>query len=202
MKKILLFLISITILLIMSACANITADNLITASPSNQSTEVPVITTLPVTSTTVTPSTTSTVGTKTTAKNLITASPSNQPTEPPATETPSTTYTVGESAIIPNEADFSDDCVLVILYHEYSIGDNFHRIFTPQDFPEVELVSVKDLTYINNPDNLVSIDLYCKILKLDLKNKGQDQVLNAIQLLKNNAMVKTAEPDYFYYPED
>ena len=83
---------------------------------------------------------------------------------------------------------FTNDVVLVTLTSEASYEVIEHgRVFAVNDFPEVELESVR-----------VKFDLRVVILSLRLLHPSVENVLNAIEALKVNEYVKSASPNWLY----
>lgn len=109
---------------------------------------------------------------------------------------------------------FADDTVLLVLHESATFNKH-----TAESFPEVECLSVQDLTeqtgkliqrqlaaersrnwgelkiHVDN-NMLVDIKSFRKILSLKLKNKGTESVLSAIDLLNKREDVFHAAPDY------
>lgn len=104
------------------------------------------------------------------------------------------------------EDDFADDCVLVVIDHFNSMAD---RIFTANDFPDVD---VKKIVYLTSPIaplleeseteeeaetlSLTNIDGFHHILRIDLNEIGKNKVLEAIKVLERFDFVLSAEPNY------
>ncbi len=65
--------------------------------------------------------------------------------------------------------------------------------YTAQDFPEFELSAVKKLMDLN--DGTCALVMY-------LKNPGEDNVLEAIELIRTRSDVKYAEPDFIMIIDD
>ena len=105
-----------------------------------------------------------------------------------------------EAGIIESESDFSDRRVLVVLDRESSLE---FKTYSVDDFPEIECVDVINLTPGTELIAKESIKkgntsvLYNKILCIEIKYPGKDNVMNAISILKTNNHVLSAEPDYF-----
>lgn len=106
---------------------------------------------------------------------------------------------------------FAEDLVLVVLTDEET---KTFRNYTNEDFPEIEISSVKELTksskeklskqlyddnakinYSNNYEMEIEEESYRSILCLTLANKGKENVLKAIEILKQRDDIISAEPD-------
>lgn len=106
---------------------------------------------------------------------------------------------------------FAEDRVLVVLTDEET---KTFRNYTNEDFPEIEISSVKELTksskeklskqlyddnakinYSNNYEMEIEEESYRSILCLTLANKGKENVLKAIEILKQRDDIISAEPD-------
>ena len=89
--------------------------------------------------------------------------------------------------------NYSYSCILIGIKHEYSMGD---RVFVVNDFPEIEIEQLEDLTITISEDN--KKETFHKILKATLVTKTKENVLYSIDALKNNKYVEFVEPDYIY----
>lgn len=97
---------------------------------------------------------------------------------------------VDEYINVPAERpDFAYDRVNVRITLERT---NMNKEYTVEEFSEVELVSIENqnLEYLEGD----SLTLY-------LKNPGKENVLNAVELLKKNPIVKYAEVEGMTYAE-
>ena len=116
--------------------------------------------------------------------------------------------------------DFADDKVIVVLNRQETL--NF-RSWTVNDFPELNLVSVEDLTAssgeIVNADinrrqfgetsqtisvraldsTQINADEFRTILRLTLEEPGKENVLGAIEQLEHRRDIVSAEPDFAIY---
>ena len=88
---------------------------------------------------------------------------------------------------------FSDDRVLVCLTKEAS---EFNKIHTKEEFPNVDIESIKDLTTVTN-EKAFDRDNFQQILCIYLKYPSEENVLNAVSVLKENPIVESAGPDWF-----
>ncbi|MBP5312796.1 MAG: S8 family serine peptidase, partial [Clostridia bacterium] len=109
--------------------------------------------------------------------------------------------------VIEAEPDFSDRRVLVVLDKEASFDFNSHS--SVDDFPEIECLTVTNITPMTEIRAKESVKKgngtnisYNRILCLELKNPGKDNVLAAISKLKNQNHILYAEPDYDIFPCD
>ena len=112
---------------------------------------------------------------------------------------------------------FAEDRVLVVLSDKET---KFFRNYTKDDFSEIKISSVKELTksskeklikqlndvnaknsYSNNYEMTIDEDSYRRILCLTLANKGRENVLKAIELLKQREDIISAEPDCVLHVE-
>ena len=102
------------------------------------------------------------------------------------------------------EDDFADDCVMIVLNKEYT----HKRIdFTPSHFPGVEISGIESLMSLSKPSNPISEDLdkkrvanenFREIIKIELKEKSKQNVLDAIKKLEKLPFVRSAEPNYLH----
>jgi len=103
--------------------------------------------------------------------------------------------------------EFETSSVLVVLTREATL---LQRDFTPDDFPEVNIEYVEDLTayswkifiqVINGEipaeETLVNIDTFRRMLLLRLESSGRRNVLRAVDSLGSNAHVHIAEANYY-----
>lgn len=96
------------------------------------------------------------------------------------------------------ELNYSDERILITLDKETSKKNNKYTI---DNFPEVTLSKIVDLTAdvksaINNNSDSLSINNFNQTLCLELKNKGKNNVIKAIEKLKNRKEVIAISPDY------
>ena len=110
----------------------------------------------------------------------------------PSTENP-------EINSVETESEFSDRRVIVVLDRESSLD---FKTYCVDDFPEVDCVGITNLTpetekiaeeSVKKGNTDVS---YNKILCLELKYPGKDNVIDAIAKLNEKEYVLCAEPDY------
>lgn len=103
---------------------------------------------------------------------------------------------------------FSEEKILVVMNDD---ADNIVT-YTVTDFPEAEFTEVKDLTAILKDmmlsgdkeaenDGIFKRENFKSILRLTLKNKGKQNVLNAIHVLEKRSDIISAEPDYTMQPQ-
>lgn len=98
--------------------------------------------------------------------------------------------------------DFSDDKVVIVIFHEYSGLDKEWHI---EDFPGVDIESIDYVTSLKDPNKeypYLNYESYNQILALNLANPGKENVINAIKVLEENPVVKSAEPNYIFYIDD
>ena len=91
--------------------------------------------------------------------------------------------------------DFAEGVVLVVIKKAYS---EVNKPFTPEDFPEIECTEVEDLMSFDcDPNDLAYLNKasFHQILKIKLAKPGKQAVLDAIQQLETNPIVKSAEPN-------
>ncbi len=93
------------------------------------------------------------------------------------------------SSLIAEDADYEDDCILVST--KYAWGHNY----TLEDFPEYEFSSIEKIGGIDGKGYA--------IYKLNLKNSGRENVVEAIKSLDYRAErdLFGANPNYIYYIE-
>lgn len=90
-----------------------------------------------------------------------------------------------------------DDKVWVTILHEHSGLD---KEFSQEDFRGIEIVDITYVTSLKDPNKeypYLDKSEYSQILVLTLKNPGKENVLEAIRILEENEIVKSALP----YPE-
>lgn len=87
--------------------------------------------------------------------------------------------------------DFEDDNVIVVLNSKVS---KINKIHNSKFFKGIEIESITDLT--KRDYNFKSKNDFKQILQIYLKEKGKDNVLNAISYLENLDGVYSAEPNY------
>lgn len=126
---------------------------------------------------------------------------------------------VDEEKIYSNatiDDDFADDKVIVVMKHNISME---FKSYTVSDFAEINAEGINDLTYavglqvkaktekvnivtnegvIVNSDNNSNVDTYNQIITIELKEKGKQNVLNAIKTLEENDDIMYVGPDYIY----
>ncbi len=92
-------------------------------------------------------------------------------------------------------ADFEPGIVIVTIKKEYSGLD---KDFSSGDFPGVKIANIEYLTIMTTDQSnpLINYDEFRQILKLTLQEKSKQAVLDAIEILDKNDIVKTATPDY------
>jgi len=108
------------------------------------------------------------------------------------------------TAQIDETRDYADDCIIVIIAHEYSVPN---QLFGTKSFPELDVESVRDLTYFEDIGNekamdLVNMDSFRQILKVNIRSRGKDAVKQAISKLESRPEIRYAGPCYQYevYP--
>ena len=109
-----------------------------------------------------------------------------------------------EETLIPyvyNETDeFADDRVIVVLKKDFS---ELNHEWNPSDFNFENISEIKDLTHMEmSPEQqetyLQQVNFH-QILCVYLKEKGTEQVLNAVKALEQNEMVLNVSPDTVTY---
>lgn len=104
------------------------------------------------------------------------------------------------------ENDFTDDCVLIFLTKTASFQ---FLTYTPEDFPEIDCCAVEDLTGYtvdwvekqvrgekNEEKMLVNVAKFRRILCLKLREKSNENVLNAVKQLETRDDIFSVEPNY------
>lgn len=113
--------------------------------------------------------------------------------------------------------DFDDDIVVLTLTSDYSdvnksiaiedflldnilyIEDlNAEEIDYHLEHNDIIIESINDITFINNPSQIVNKDDFCQILSVDLLNEDKSDVLRAIKVFEKLNYVEAAEPSYYY----
>jgi len=105
------------------------------------------------------------------------------------------------------EDDFYPCSVFVVLTREASL--DFNNTITPLDFPEIDAVSVKDLTQeigesvrrrrlrlTDNSGIRINIDDFRRILRIELEKQTKENVINSIRLLEQRPDVRGADPNF------
>ena len=87
--------------------------------------------------------------------------------------------------------NFAYDSVLVVLDENISERNKVH---SREFFGGVEVYSIEDLTYTQNPQNVK--EGFCQILKLNLVECSRNSVISAIQTISKIQGVKSVEPNY------
>lgn len=89
----------------------------------------------------------------------------------------------------------TEDYIIVTIFHRYSGLD---KEFSVEDFPGIEIESIEYLTPLLDPNKdypMLNIEGYNQILGIVIANKGKENVLEAIRILEENPIVKSALPD-------
>lgn len=101
--------------------------------------------------------------------------------------------------------DFTDDCVLVMLFNEQSLK---LLTYTPDDFPVDNISEVKDLTTHSvqaikeqreNGTNEINEKTFNQMLELTLTTKSKQAVLDTIKELEKVDFIMCAQPNYIYH---
>ena len=114
------------------------------------------------------------------------------------------------------EDEFSEDVVLVVLTN---LESQKLKTYTKEDFNEVELESVQDLTIhtvelykefekgnyemIEDENDIrlrLNLDTFHQILALHLVNKSKEEVIRVMHILEEREDLISAEPSFFTYP--
>jgi len=101
-----------------------------------------------------------------------------------------------EIHFVPSEQDYADDCVLVLIKHEYSLPI---KEWKPEDFSDVDICEIIAHKY---PINGINLETWCQPLRIDINTHGKDKVLKAIEQLKKYEIVQYAGPNNYEYPEN
>ncbi len=99
---------------------------------------------------------------------------------------------------ISEDAEFKTGEVIVTIKCEYSEEG---KTFDYSDFPEVDIKGIEYLTELpqNTNDESVYHKQYYQILLLYLQENNRQAVLDAVNVLNENPIVKTAEPNYIVH---
>lgn len=99
--------------------------------------------------------------------------------------------------------DFADDCVIVVINKSYS------EMVNTLSVTQFENIDVKNITRLTedasveeNSLDLTNTENIRHIIKIDLKTAGKANVLEAIKELEKLEFVESAEPDYYFYPDE
>lgn len=96
------------------------------------------------------------------------------------------------------EDEFESNSVLVVL--NKNVGGINKRI-NENIFKNINYTTIKDLTHIDNPsqeNEYVNLKEFNQILKIELKTKSKQNVLNVIKKLEQKSEVLYARPNYSY----
>ena len=97
---------------------------------------------------------------------------------------------------------FADDQVVVVYKHSEC---TVNQIRTLDDFSELaldsstEIEKIEDLTYISGDvenNKLINREQFCQIICLTLKNRGEANVLRAIEILEKRNDLEHVGPNY------
>lgn len=113
---------------------------------------------------------------------------------------------------LKENGEFSSERILVVLNSNIT---ELNKVYTVDDFPEIELDSIKELTDLSRNallEQVLSIDLnnfsmiinaatYKRILSLKLKNPTKENVLRGINELMKRDDVSSAEVDSIIYKD-
>ncbi|MBQ9481711.1 MAG: hypothetical protein IJU84_06080 [Clostridia bacterium] len=99
--------------------------------------------------------------------------------------------------VVNIDDDFDDGSVLVVMKKWAS---QFDRVYEPEFFGYENIESVEDLTRFIDPDNAKYLDKekFHKILKLNLKEKSKEKVVEAVNVLQKLKSVLSVEPNYIF----
>lgn len=98
---------------------------------------------------------------------------------------------------ILEDKDFIPGSVIVVIKKEYS---GLNKLFSNLNFPGVNIETIEYLTPLTDDINntLINYSEYRQVLSLVLSDKSEQGVLNAIEILEYNAIVKEAMPNYIH----
>ncbi len=105
---------------------------------------------------------------------------------------------------IDYNTDFTDDCFIVILQHEFGV---VNAPITADYFPEISdsISDIEDLSYIEDPADLTSdneyLTRYKQMLCVSLKERGKEKVVEAISSLDGRIDICDVYPNYIYKNE-
>ena len=108
------------------------------------------------------------------------------------------------SSRIDPDAEFTDDCIIVVLKHDYGV---INVEVKPDFFPEISdnIEEIEDLFYIENPEDILSnyeyLDRYRQILCVHLIEHGREKVLEAIVSLDGRKDIEDVSPNYIVKTE-
>jgi len=92
------------------------------------------------------------------------------------------------------EDNFKEDIITIVFKHAYSVPN---REWKPEEFPGINVESVEDLTYYHNLETaLVNWAKFHQIIRVHLKDKSKEKVLEAIDVLEQRRDVLCAEVIY------
>lgn len=97
--------------------------------------------------------------------------------------------------------NFDDRTIQVVLSQDLTNKD---KIYTSNDFLEINCINVEELTgdlinkIRNGEDVLVDIENFRRVLKITIGNPGKQNVLDSISLLEQRNDVYAVSPDYYF----
>ena len=88
------------------------------------------------------------------------------------------------------EFDFEDDQVVVVIHESFQLKD-----FTVDDF---KIVKAKEIIWLmpDVPPSIASFPVNWPIIRIILSNPGRQNVICAIELIKNLEFIYSAEPEF------
>jgi len=93
------------------------------------------------------------------------------------------------------DIEFTDDRVIVVIEHEYG---GINKVWYPSDFPDVDIESIEDLTYVTGniaDKSYLNKENFTQIICIYLNNKSRENVLKAIESLEKYEVVLCATPN-------
>ena len=91
--------------------------------------------------------------------------------------------------------DFADDSILIIIDGNFTDWRIYAKDF---EIAGIEVTLVYCLTVTNM--ETIDRDLFRHIYSITLKNKGKQNIINAIKKLEKLPFIKYAGPNFYYYP--
>ena len=106
---------------------------------------------------------------------------------------------VNFASAVSKETKFADDSIIVTM--KRGVKEANH-VYTAEDFPELDVDYVEDLTYLTNKELLNDPEFmanYTQILQIHLKNPSEENVLSSVSSLSKRSVTDVASVSPNYY---
>lgn len=100
-------------------------------------------------------------------------------------------------SVVHEDTDYVPGEVIIVIKKEYS---ELNKEYTPEDFPGVEIQEIEYLTPLRESaeGTLINLSKFRQILLLRLTDESKQGVRDAIAVLNENEIVRSAEPNYIW----